>query len=121
MAWEDLRDLVDDASAALPAVERKRMFGCDAWWAAGKIYALVWDGRIGLKLPDPAEYATVMAMEGASAWSPGRSKMSAWVLVPEAFNDDGDALRAWVGKAHGAALCAVPKAPRKRATRKKRG
>jgi DNA transformation protein len=112
-----LADGVEDASRDLPAVERRRMFGCDAWFAAGAIFALVWKhGRIGLKLPDPEAYAELFALPGAAPWTAGTKTMSGWVLVPEAFHDDPAALRAWVARAHRAALAAPAKRPAARKT-----
>ena len=108
---EHLASMVEEVSAGLPAVSRARMFGCDAFWANGNIYSLIWkDGRIGVKLTDPAAYSELMGQPGAGPWSPGgKVKMAGWVLVPESFHDDEDTLREWVRKAHGYAISAPPK------------
>ena len=107
-----LLELVEEASRELPGVSPRRMFGCDALFAYGNIYALVWkDGRIGLKLPEPSLYEELMAMPGAAPWEVGPSKaMSTWVLVPEDFHDDSEQLEVWVRRAHELASKRPPKA-----------
>ena len=113
-----LTDAVEDATCDLPGVERRKMFGCDAWFAGGSIFALVWKhGRIGLKLPEPGARAELAGLPGAAPWTAGTKTMSGWVLVPEGFHDDADALRAWTLRAHEAALAA----PARKAAPKKVG
>lgn len=105
-----LLELVEDASRDLPGVSPRRMFGCDALFAYGNIYALIWkDGRIGLKLPEPSAFEELMAMPGAVPWTPGRSAMSHWVLVPEDFHDQPERLVPWVRRAHALAAKAPSK------------
>lgn len=107
-----LLELLEEASRELPGVSPRRMFGCDALFAYGNIYALVWkDGRIGLKLPEPSLYEELMAMPGAARWEVGPSQaMSTWVLVPEDFHDDSEQLQVWVRRAHELASKRPPKA-----------
>lgn len=115
-----LRELLEEASEGLPATSPKYMFGCDAMFAGGKIYALVWrTGQVAVKLTDPMAYGEAMALEGASPWSPGRSAMSGWVLLPEDFNDDLEGLREWVRRAHGYAyaLSRIPEKPKRSASK----
>jgi TfoX/Sxy family transcriptional regulator of competence genes len=112
-----LAELVAEVSRDLPEVSTRRMFGSDAFFADAKIYALIWDGRIALKMHKPERYAELLAMEGASTWNPAPQReskpMSGWVLVTEAFHDDLDALRPWVESAHQQALTAPAKKPKK--------
>ena len=54
---ESLRVSLDQAAVGLKKVAWRRMFGCDAVFADGTIFGLIWkEGRIGLKLPDAAEF-----------------------------------------------------------------
>lgn len=116
---DSLASLVDEAAEELPQVSRRRMFGCDAWFAGDAIFGLVWkEGRIGVKLPDEAAYGELMGHEGAAPWTAGSKKMSGWVFVPEEFHDDPDALAVWVKRAHAFALAAPPKPPKKPAAAK---
>jgi TfoX/Sxy family transcriptional regulator of competence genes len=116
-----LFDLLRDAAGHLPGVAEKRLFGCDGLFARDNIFGLIWKtGRIGLKLTTPADFDTLMAMPGAEPWAP-RHPMSHWVLVPESFHDDEEALALWARKAHAQALDAPPKAakPAKKPAAKK--
>lgn len=106
-----LLGLLEEAALPLPGVTRKKMFGCEALFAEGTIFALIWkEGRIGLKLPDPALATEAMALPGSEPWRAGGKVMGGWVLVPEAFHDDPAALARWVQRAHGLALAAPKKA-----------
>jgi len=114
---DHLRELLDEASRELPGVTWKRMFGCDAAFVNGSIYALVWkDGRIGLKFPTREKFDALMSVKGSDPWTPGgMNPMSKWILVPEAFHDDHDALSTWVHQAH-ADVAAEEKKPAKKKT-----
>ena len=60
------------------------------------------EGRIALKLPRSA--GELLLSPGARPWSIGAKKMGAWVLVPESFHDDADALASWARRAHAEVL-----------------
>ena len=110
-----LKALVEELSAELPEVTRRRMFGSDAFFANTNIYALIWDGRIVLRFSDEARFTSANALEGAEPFDPmGAGKgMRAWVVMPEELSDDAEALRAWVEQAHRGAMSLPPKAARK--------
>jgi TfoX/Sxy family transcriptional regulator of competence genes len=122
-----LRERLEEATAGLSGVTFKRMFGCEACFRDGTMFGLVWkDGRIGLKLPDPASHAKLSAIAGVEPWSPrGKGVMGAWLLVPPAWNEDDDALKPWARIAHAQATgegkkkAATKKAPAKKAATKK--
>lgn len=97
-----LLSITEDASRSLGGVSRKKMFGCETLFVDGSIFALIWKtGRIGLKLPEESAYTKLASMPGAEPWSPGgKMKMGSWLLVPESFHDDDDALGTWVKAAH---------------------
>lgn len=96
-----LKTLLETACQGLPDVTWRRMFGCDAVFARGHIFGLVWKkDRIGLKYSDQKPHQTLLSMPGAEPWSIGNKTMSAWVLIPESFHDDEEQLLEWVKKAH---------------------
>lgn len=117
----DLMSLLLDAVERLPGVEKKRMFGFEALWAEGRIFALVWRGRISLRLPDPAAAAALSALPGAKALTIVEGKSSPagqrWIDVPEAFHDDPHDLRRWAQRAYDLALKEPPPKRRKRRVR----
>jgi hypothetical protein len=99
-----LIELVETATRSLPDVARKRMFGCDAYFAGERIFVLLWKtGRIGVKLTEPADHARLMAHDGAEPWQIGAKLMSNWVLTPEDMHDDVEALTPWIRLAHAQA------------------
>lgn len=96
-----LQDVLSQASADLPHLSSRRVFGCYGLFASGLIFALIWKaGRIGLKLPTPTSFEQLMALPGAEPWKAGNKTMSQWVLVPEAFHTDAKLLKKWVHRAH---------------------
>lgn len=114
-----LIELVEESTAGLPDVSRRRMFGCDGYFAGDQIFALLWKtGRIGVKLPDPDAHAELLALPGAEPWTIGAKTMSTWALVPEDWHDEPAALQPWLRRAYAQANQPVaPKATKKTAAR----
>jgi TfoX/Sxy family transcriptional regulator of competence genes len=113
---QHLRDLFDAALGPLPFVTRRPMFGCDAFFAKGNIFGLIWDGRVVLKLPQKKLFDEAEAMAGAMPWKPmpaAKNPMAHWVVMGEALHDDGELFAQWVAKAHQLALDAEAAAPAK--------
>ncbi len=101
----ELSDLFAETVSRLPSVVKKRMFGCDAFFRSGQIFGLIWKtGRLGVRLPDEAQFKQLMAYDGSEPWQvydkPGAKPMAHWVLVPEAFHDDTADLAQWIGLAY---------------------
>jgi TfoX/Sxy family transcriptional regulator of competence genes len=74
------------------------MFGFEALWADGRIFALVWKGRIALKHPDLAKLPGAQPLGFDLEKPVGREP--AWMDVPEAFHDDPHELRRWAERAY---------------------
>lgn len=121
LAW--LKERLDAAVAGLGDVTVKRMFGCDAYFREGKIFAMVWkEGRLAVKLTDATSHDALAAVRGVQPWSPGgKMVMTSWLLVPSAWNEDEDALRPWVERAYAQVTDSKKPAARKKpaAARKK--
>ncbi len=86
---DELGELVAETVSRLPGISKKRMFGCDAFFRSGQIFALIWKtGRIGVRLSDVLIHDALMASPGAEPWQvydkPSAKPMKHWVLVPEA-------------------------------------
>lgn len=118
LGW--LKEQIEGAIGHHRDVASKRMFGCDAFFRSGKIFAMVWkEGRIAVRLPDDA-YAELQAVEGVEPWSPGgKMSMRGWLMLPPAWHEDDEHLRNWLGRAHTSAGFALPKAAKK-ATKKEK-
>lgn len=96
-----LKERLEEAVAKLRGVTHKRMFGCDCYFAEGAMFAMIWkEGRIGFKLPDEAAYDELAKVKGTHPWKPGGKNMGKWLLVPEAWNEDDEALAKWAKRAH---------------------
>ena len=87
------------ASSVLPGVDEKKMFGCEAMFANGAIFALVWKtGRIGVKLVSGERYDALAREKGTDPWQAGNKTMAGWLLVSPAIAKDPKRLAAFKGK-----------------------
>ncbi len=115
-----LKELVAELSSQLPEVTTRRMFGSDAFFANGTIYAIIWDGRVLLRFPDEARFRAAVALEGSGIFDPMNTgkTMGKWVAMPEEWADDVEALVPWLEEAHREAMREPPKKKRKPAKKK---
>ena len=91
-----LKAVFDGSMAGLEGVEPKRLFGCDAYFVNGNIFALVWkEGRLGLRLTDELSRSELMARPGAEAWVMDSKIVRFWVLLPRAWHARPAHLREW--------------------------
>ena len=110
----ELKDFLGSIAQPLPKVTWKRMFGCDAVFADGIIFGLIWkEGRIGLKLLNDSDFSKLRATSGTAPWKAGPMTMSRWVLVPKTWHSQKSTLVPWVKKAHAQALGSASIAPNK--------
>jgi DNA transformation protein len=102
----DLLALLLDAAEGLPLVESRRMFAGHGLWASGRMFALVYDGRIAFKLTEEPLAREFRALPGSQPFRVGRksTKFTGWLVAPEAFHDDPEELRRWTAVAHELAL-----------------
>lgn len=114
-ARAELLQLLRTSTASLPDVIEKKMFGCEAFFTMGTIFALVWKtGRIALKLPALDRYQALASQKGAEPWTAGTKVMSGWILVPPKL-EEPRALAPWLKEAHAFAGVAIapPRAKKK--------
>ena len=73
---------VESATAHEPRVSRRRMFGCPAFFIAGRMFACVVGDEVGLKLP----FERVEALLAGGRYVPfrplGKPAMRQWVAAP---------------------------------------
>ena len=101
MDVDELKSALEQAVEGLPDIGWKRMFGCDAAFRDGNIFALVWkEGRLGLKYADEEEFAARMDSVGSNRWAPGGRQTKHWVLIPDSVAEDETELRLWTEMAH---------------------
>jgi TfoX/Sxy family transcriptional regulator of competence genes len=102
------------AAERLTDVEEKKMFGCEALFVNGAIFALVWKtGRIGVKLPEPKRFDALAALKGTEPWRAGPMVMAHWLLVPPSIDADVKKLVPWVKEAHAMAAAGLGATKRK--------
>jgi hypothetical protein len=116
-----LKAVFDGSMAGLEGVEPKRLFGCDAYFVNGNIFALVWkEGRLGLRITDEGSRTELMALPGAEAWVVDSKVVRFWVLLPTAWHGRPSRLKEWAFVSWQQALQRPPKpgvTPRKGAKR----
>jgi len=109
-----LQELFVTALQPFPFISRRPMFGCDAFFARGNIFGLVWDGRVVLKLPDRKTFEAALALSGALPWKPmpaAKNPMAHWVVMGESLHDDAELFGDWVGRAYRLAMDAPAATP----------
>src|ERR1700722_1841031 len=91
-----LKAVFDGALAGLEGVEPKKLFGSDAYFVHGNIFALVFkEGRLGLRLTEERSREGLMALPGADPWIVGDKAARFWVLLPAAGHSRPARLRDW--------------------------
>ena len=102
MDIEVLRTALESEMVGLNGVSWKRMFGCDAAFRYGSIFAMVWkQGRLALKFPTAEEFDILISHPGSNRRTPGGRTTKHWVLLPDAVVKNREELRDWVQIAHG--------------------
>ena len=101
MDVDELKSALEQAVEGLADIGWKRMFGCDAGFRDGNIFALVWkEGRLGLKFPQEQEFEARIGVSGSDRWAPGGRQTKHWVLIPDSVAEDETELRLWTEMAH---------------------
>lgn len=111
-----LRRHVDLLVMDWPGLVPKRMFGTDAWFVHGNIFALIdtEPPRLGVKLTSPGPYAAAMKLRGAKAFAPGGEPMRHWVVLPASECRTEDTLEKWLREAYDTAAGLPPKVMKNR-------
>lgn len=117
-----LLDELRESLTGLTGLSERRMFGSDGLFANGYAFAIVWDGRIVLKIADETDCEGLLKVSGANPFNPmGKGKgMSGWIVVPESFHDDSDELRHWARLAYRH-ICMLPPKSGKKPVAKTKG
>lgn len=116
---------VTEQLAGLGAVRARRMFGAAGIYCDGVMFALISDETLYFKVDDAnrADFEAEDLEPFTYATSSGHNAIMSYWRVPERLFDDPDEMRAWAGKALGAAMRGRTKAapPKPRAPRTTRG
>jgi TfoX/Sxy family transcriptional regulator of competence genes len=114
--WEkpspELSRILDEAAEPFPAIERRKMFGCPAFYINGNMFAGVYGQQLFLRLP-PEQRAELAAGLGAKPFEPiaGRP-MKEYVTMPEAVWSEQAALDEWMRRSVEFVASMPPKQPK---------
>ncbi len=92
---ELFRTLVPEA----PGVTVKPMFANLGAFVNGNMFAGLFGDSIGVRLPDEAVRAELLAVDGTGPYGPAERPMGGYVSLPEAWKSDPERLREWIGVA----------------------
>ena len=98
---EEVRSALDGTLLAWTDVTTRRMFGGAAYMAKGKMFAVLMEGVVGMKLPDDRR-AQALTLAGVSPFrSPSGGTFGDWIQFVILLEDDVPALFPWLEVAHG--------------------
>ena len=118
MDWEkpspELIRILEEAAEPFPAVERRKMFGCPAYYINGNMFTGVYGLQLFLRLP-PEMRAELQDTLDAKAFEPlaGRP-MKEYMSLPLAVVSDTAALDEWMRRSVEFVSNMPPKQPKPR-------
>ena len=107
-----LSRLVDGIVMDWPEVHAKKMFGTDAWFAQGNIFAIInsSENKVGVRLSEANSYTAARKLKGAGDFAPGGQPMKNWVMFSQADSKKEMFLEPYLHQAHKIAMQLQPKA-----------
>jgi TfoX/Sxy family transcriptional regulator of competence genes len=114
--WEkpspELSRILDEAAEPFAIIERRKMFGCPAFYINGNMFAGVYGQQLFLRLPPEAR--TLLETETTARPfepMPGRP-MTEYVAMPEAIWSDSVAMEEWMRRSVEFVGAMPPKQPK---------
>lgn len=77
---EQHKVVLDDLLLDIPGVIAKKMFGCPAYFIAGKAFVCVFEDSVVIKLPKDLAAETLKRSD-AKPFAPGGAAMGGWVQI----------------------------------------
>ena len=112
----EVKGALDCHVMAWPDVSARRMFGGVCYTVSGKMFALLMEGIVGMKLPDEHR-GRALTLAGVSPFrSPSGGSFGQWIQFVLLMGDDLPAVAPWLEAAY--TYVASAPAPKKRRTRK---
>jgi TfoX/Sxy family transcriptional regulator of competence genes len=118
MDWErpspDLTRILEEAAEPFAVIERRKMFGCPAYYINGNMFAGVYGTQLFLRLPAGSR-AELQSDLGAKPFEPiaGRP-MKEYVAMPQGIVNDTAALDEWMRRSVEFVSGMPPKQPKPR-------
>ncbi|GIL41519.1 TfoX/Sxy family protein [Roseiterribacter gracilis] len=108
----ELQKILDRAAGPGVPLTAKPMFGGIGYYADGRIFAIIWDGGIALKLLGD-DFAAFGAAGGKPVqFMPDRPASKSYIRAPDKMLDAAEQFADWTGRAVRTALDAPPKPPK---------
>ena len=118
MDWEkpspELIRILEEAAEPFSVIERRKMFGCPAYYINGNMFTGVYGRQLFLRLP-PEMRAELQSSLDAKPFEPlaGRP-MKEYMSMPEAIVNDTGALDEWMRRSVEFVSSMPPKQPKPR-------
>jgi hypothetical protein len=84
---EQHKAVLDDLLMGIPGVTAKKMFGCPAYFIAGKAFVCVFEESVAIKLPKD-QIDAVLKRSDAKPFAPGGQPMGGWVTITHKHSAD---------------------------------
>jgi TfoX/Sxy family transcriptional regulator of competence genes len=106
-----IRRMIDNLCLDWPGVLSKRMFGTDAWFVQGNIFAIIYavKNSVGLRFQNEQHYTKARKLKGAGDFDPGGTPMKHWVIMPQALCAKETELEVYLRQSYEEAAALPPK------------
>lgn len=119
MDWEkpspELVQILEAASEPFSVIEKRKMFGCPAYYVNGNMMAGVYGAQLFLRLPPEAREELAANLDAKPFEPMAGRPMKEYVRMPEAIVSDEAALDDWMRRAVEFASALPPKQPKAKA------
>ena len=113
-AHSDAYEVIHAAILAMPAVVTKRMFGAEAFFTGGRMFAFLFDEAIVLKLPESERQDVLDTRAGRPFLTNERAPFGRWVESPIHGSTTASRAIRFVASAHALAQMPAHDGPRQR-------
>jgi hypothetical protein len=110
----DAYEVVEAALRAMPAVTTRRMFGAEAFFTSGRMFAFLFDEAIVLKLPESERQNVLDARHARPFLTSERAPFGRWVESPIHGSEAASRAIRLGAAAHALAQSPLHDGPRKR-------
>jgi TfoX/Sxy family transcriptional regulator of competence genes len=116
--WEkpspELIRILEEASEPFAVIERRKMFGCPAYYVGGNMMAGVYGAQLFLRLPPEAREELRVSLDAKPFEPMAGRPMKEYVQLPEPIWRDEAALDEWMRRSVEFASSLPPKQPKPR-------
>jgi TfoX/Sxy family transcriptional regulator of competence genes len=116
--WEkpspELIRILEEVSEPFALIERRKMFGCPAYYVNGNMFAGVYGRQLFLRLPEDARIELEERLQAKPFEPMAGRPMKEYVAMPEAVWSDPVALDDWMRRSVEYTAAMPPKQPKPR-------